>query len=140
MLPSPANLALGIPRAFPIPRSMDRSLFRYILRHTWRDQVFLLLLTAISFPLIYVNLEIPKRIVNGAIQGKKIPETFFGFHVTQISYLMALSMAVSSTGSTSTPAWWASGRCGGCGTTSTGRSCAFRCRSSRRCRPARSFR
>jgi len=71
---------------------MDRSLFRYILRHTWRDQVFLLLLTAISFPLIYVNLEIPKRIVNGAIQGKKIPETFFGFHVTQISYLMALSI------------------------------------------------
>ncbi|MFI4887772.1 MAG: ATP-binding cassette domain-containing protein [Burkholderiales bacterium] len=71
---------------------MDRSLFRYILRYTWRDQVFLLLVTVISFPLIYINLEIPKRIVNGAIQGKKIPETFFGFHVTQVSYLMALSI------------------------------------------------
>ena len=71
---------------------MDRSLFRYILRHTWRDQVFLLVLTAVSFPLVYINLELPKRIVNNAIQGKHIPETFLGFPVTQVSYLMALSL------------------------------------------------
>ena len=73
---------------------MDRSLFRYILRHTWRDQIFLLLLTSISFPLIYINLELPKRIVNNAIQGKKIPDTFLGLHVTQITYLMALSFVL----------------------------------------------
>jgi ABC-type multidrug transport system fused ATPase/permease subunit len=73
---------------------MDRSLFRYILRHTWRDQLFLLALTSISFPLIYVNLELPKRIVNNAIQGKNIPQTFLGFHVTQITYLMALSLVL----------------------------------------------
>jgi len=71
---------------------MDRSLYRYLLRHTWRDQVFLLVLTAISFPLVYVNLELPKRIVNNAIQGKRIPETFLGFQVTQVSYLMTLSL------------------------------------------------
>jgi len=71
---------------------LDRSLFRYILRHTWRDQGFLLALTLISFPLIYINLELPKRIVNNAIQGKNIPESFLGVHVTQVSYLMALSL------------------------------------------------
>ena len=71
---------------------MDRSLYRYILRHTWRDQAFLLVLTCISFPLIYINLEIPKRIVNNAIQGKSIPATFLGVEVTQVSYLMALSL------------------------------------------------
>ncbi len=70
---------------------MDRSFFKYVLQHTWRDQLMLLALTCISFPLIYINLELPKRIVNNAIQGKKIPETFLGFDVTQISYLMALS-------------------------------------------------
>jgi len=70
---------------------MERSLFRYILQHTWRNQVLLLIVTAISFPLIYVNLEIPKRIVNSAIGGKNIPSTFLGFDVTQISFLMALS-------------------------------------------------
>ena len=71
---------------------MERSLLRYILKHTWRDQVAMLVLTAISFPLIYVNLEIPKRIVNSAIGGKHIPADFLGFPVTQISYLMALSL------------------------------------------------
>jgi putative ABC transport system ATP-binding protein len=75
---------------------VDKSLFRYILRHTWRDQVVLLLMTLISFPLIYVNLELPKRIVNQAIQGKHIPETIFGVHVTQVSYLMALSLLLLS--------------------------------------------
>jgi len=73
---------------------MDRSLFRYIFRYTWRDQVFLLVLTCISFPLIYINLELPKRIVNNAIQGKNLPSTFLGFPVTQISYLMALSLVL----------------------------------------------
>lgn len=71
---------------------MERSLFRYILRHTWRDQILLLVVTAVGFPLIYINLEIPKRIVNSAIGGKDIPATFLGFEVTQISYLMALSV------------------------------------------------
>jgi ABC-type multidrug transport system fused ATPase/permease subunit len=71
---------------------MERSLFRYILRHTWRDQVLLLIVTLVSFPLIYINLEIPKQIVNSAIGGKNIPATFLGFDVTQVSYLMALSI------------------------------------------------
>ena len=71
---------------------MERSFFRYVLQHTWRDQVVLLALTVVGFPLLYINLELPKRIVNSAIQGKNIPATFLGFDVTQISYLMALSL------------------------------------------------
>ena len=72
---------------------MDRSLFRYIFQHTWRNQLLLLLVTAISFPLLYVNLEIPKRIVNQAIGGNSIPATVLGYEVTQISYLMGLSIS-----------------------------------------------
>ena len=71
---------------------MERSVFRYILRHSWRDQVLLLVVTAVGFPLIYITLEIPKRIVNSAIGGKDVPSTFLGFEVTQISYLFALSV------------------------------------------------
>jgi ABC-type multidrug transport system fused ATPase/permease subunit len=70
---------------------MERSLFRYIFQHTWRNQLLLLLVTAISFPLLYINLEIPKRIINQAIGGKNIPATLLGFDVTQVSYLMGLS-------------------------------------------------
>src|SRR6476661_10359428 len=94
MLPSARTSPGRLRGLFSTREGMDRSLFRYILRHTWRDQVFLLLLTVISFPLIYINLELPKRIVNNAIQGKKIPETFLGFDVTQVSYLMALSIVL----------------------------------------------
>jgi ABC-type multidrug transport system fused ATPase/permease subunit len=74
------------------PFGMERSLLRYILKHTWRDQLAMLVLTAASFPVLYFNLEIPKRIVNSAIGGKHVPETFLGFHVTQVSYLMSLSL------------------------------------------------
>jgi ABC-type multidrug transport system fused ATPase/permease subunit len=73
---------------------MERSLFRYILKHTWRNQVLLLIVTAISFPLIYINLELPKRIVNGAIGGRNIPQEILGFEITQVTYLMFLSGAL----------------------------------------------
>ena len=75
---------------------MERSLFRYIWHHTWRDQVWLLVVTAISFPLIYINLELPKRIVNGAIGGRDVPQSLFGYEITQVGYLMLLSVALLS--------------------------------------------
>ena len=71
---------------------MERSLFRYIFKHTWRNQVLLLIVTAISFPLIYVNLAIPKEIVNNAITGTPIPKTDArASRSTHVSYLMMLS-------------------------------------------------
>ncbi|HEX4885070.1 MAG TPA: ABC transporter transmembrane domain-containing protein [Casimicrobiaceae bacterium] len=73
---------------------MERSLFRYIWKHTWRDQVWLLVVTLASFPLVYVNLEVPKRIVNDAIGGKHLPQTLFGIEITQVEYLMILSFAL----------------------------------------------
>src|SRR5688572_3437324 len=76
--------------------ALERSLFRYIWHHTWRDQVWLLVVTAISFPLIYINLELPKRIVNGAIGGKDVPQSLFGYEITQVGYLMLLSVALLS--------------------------------------------
>ena len=73
---------------------MERSLFRYIWKHTWRDQLWLLAVTIASFPLVYVNLEVPKRIVNDAIGGKHLPQSLFGFEITQVGYLMVLSFAL----------------------------------------------
>ena len=74
---------------------MERSLFRYIWHHTWRDQVLLLIVTAASLPLIYVNLELPKRIVNDALGGKRgFPVTVFGVEFAQVEYLMLLSFAL----------------------------------------------
>ncbi|NDA15608.1 MAG: ABC transporter ATP-binding protein, partial [Gammaproteobacteria bacterium] len=72
---------------------IDRSIYRYVLRHTWRGQLFLLLLTVITMPLVYVSLEIPKRIVNQAIGGKNLPQSLMGFEISQIQFLLLLSGA-----------------------------------------------
>ena len=56
------------------------------------------------------------------------------------SWCWSWSTAASSTSSTSTRASWANACCAGCATTSIPASCAFRCRISGGCRPARSSR
>ncbi|MGR3914954.1 MAG: ABC transporter transmembrane domain-containing protein [Gammaproteobacteria bacterium] len=70
---------------------MDKSIYRYILRHTKRDQIFLVLLTAASMPLVYYSLEIPKLIINKAIGGGGIAFEIFNLALTQIEYLLLLS-------------------------------------------------
>ena len=72
---------------------IDKSIYRYVLRHTFRGQLFLLFLTVLTMPLVYISLDIPKRIINQAIDGKNLPEAILGFEVTQISFLMLLSVA-----------------------------------------------
>ena len=52
------------------------------------------IVTVISFPLIYINLELPKRIVNNAIGGKNLPQQIFGYEVSQVGYLMLLSFVL----------------------------------------------
>ena len=77
---------------------MDKSIFKYILRYSGRQQVMLLLMAALSFPFLYIFYELPKQIINGAIQGN--PENFpksaqlfginFGFEVEHLSWLFIL--------------------------------------------------
>ena len=93
---------------------MDPNLFRYIWTHSRRDQVFVLFLIAASLPFYWLSLDVPKRIVNEALQGEAfvngvteaklltfsipLPESLGGtivisegFLFDQISYLFALS-------------------------------------------------
>ncbi len=75
------------------PNKLDPSVYRYILKHTKRDQILLLLLTGLTMPLAYAMLELPKMIINQAISGIDIPDTFFGYPVDQVKYLMILCAA-----------------------------------------------
>ncbi len=93
---------------------MDPNLFRYIWTHSRRDQIFVLFLIAGSLPFYWLSLDVPKRIVNEALQGEAfvngvteaklftfslpLPEVLGGtivvsegFLFDQISYLFALS-------------------------------------------------
>ena len=72
---------------------MEKSLFRYILKHTKRQQLFLILLTAISMPLVYLTLEIPKLIINNALGAGGIPSQIMGIEIDHLRYLLILCLA-----------------------------------------------
>ncbi|WP_350334184.1 ATP-binding cassette domain-containing protein [Coralliovum pocilloporae] len=69
---------------------MEKSLFRFVWRYSRRQQLTLFLITLLSFPILYVTLELPKLIVNDAISGENFPRDFFGLELGQIDYLLAL--------------------------------------------------
>ncbi|PPC77529.1 ABC transporter ATP-binding protein [Pokkaliibacter plantistimulans] len=69
---------------------MESSIFRYILKHTRRDQILILLLTVASLPFMYWTLAVPKKIINDAIGGANIPDAILGFPIDQITYLVLL--------------------------------------------------
>ena len=49
---------------------MDPNLFRYIWRHSRRDQLIIFAVVIASLPLYFASLDLPRRIVNEAIQGR----------------------------------------------------------------------
>ena len=49
---------------------MSKSLFRYIWRHSRRDQLIIFMVVLASLPFYYVSLDLPRKIVNEAIQGR----------------------------------------------------------------------
>ncbi len=73
--------------------SMEKSLFRFIWRYSAKQQIVILLITVIAYPVSYTLLELPKLITNDAIQGDRFPRVIFGFEFDQLSYLVLLCFA-----------------------------------------------
>jgi ABC-type multidrug transport system fused ATPase/permease subunit len=69
---------------------IEPSVYRYILKHTKKQQIILLLLTLTSMPFVYAGLEIPKIIINSALGGVNIPDQILGFDINQIQFLAIL--------------------------------------------------
>ncbi len=70
---------------------MERTLFAFIWKHSKRQQFMLLLVTLITFPFLYATLELPKRIINDAIDANNPMVGVYGIELTQIQFLVALS-------------------------------------------------
>ncbi len=71
---------------------MEPSLFKYILTHSKKDQILLVLISLASLPLVYVTLELPKKIIN-LLEGSEVPETIFGYDLGRLDFLIVLSFA-----------------------------------------------
>ncbi len=74
---------------------MEPSLYRYILNHSKRDQIALIFLSLASLPLVYITLELPKKIIN-LLEGTDIPETILGYEFDRLEFLMIFSLAFLS--------------------------------------------
>lgn len=96
---------------------MERSLFGFILRYSRREQLLIVPLVVASMLIYFATLDLPKAIINEAIQGKRFPEAgsvvaflkihltlpaflgggslqlFDGFPLHQLPYLFALTFA-----------------------------------------------
>src|SRR2546425_6458313 len=80
-----------------IPNAMDRSLFGFIIRYSKRDQLLIVPLVVASMVVYYLSLDLPKTIINQAIQGVSFPSAdsvkrFLGLDLERIPYLFALSI------------------------------------------------
>ena len=49
---------------------MSKSLFRYIWQYSKRDQLIIFAVVLLSLPFYYISLDLPRKIVNEAIQGR----------------------------------------------------------------------
>ena len=96
---------------------MERSLFGFIIRYSKREQLMIVPLVVASMLIYFSMLDLPKAIINEAIQGKRFPEAastvaflklhltlpaflggetlrlFDGFPLHQLPYLVALTFA-----------------------------------------------
>ncbi len=94
---------------------MDTNLFRFVWRHSRREQIGILVLILASLPFYFASLDIPRMIVSGALQGGAFPDgaqtarvfhwtinwpaflgggkttVLPGLELTQLGYLLALS-------------------------------------------------
>ncbi|KUP91086.1 ABC transporter transmembrane domain-containing protein [Tritonibacter horizontis] len=77
------------PHVFRSP-PIERSLFQFIWKYSKREQIVLLLVTACLFPLLYLTLELPKRIVNDAIGAQSSTVELWGRSFDQLTYLWIL--------------------------------------------------
>ena len=76
---------------------MERSLFGFIIRYSKRDQLRIVPFVLLTMVVYYASLDLPKTIINEAIQGGRFPEGastagFFGLELGRLEYLFALSM------------------------------------------------
>ncbi|MEX0338281.1 MAG: ABC transporter transmembrane domain-containing protein, partial [Arenibacterium sp.] len=76
---------------------MEPTLFSFIWKHSKRQQLWLFALTLVSFPLLYVSLELPKRIINDAIGATSEKIDVFGYSFGQIEFLLLLCFAFLAT-------------------------------------------
>jgi putative ABC transport system ATP-binding protein len=76
---------------------VEKSVYRFLLKYSLKDQIILLVVTAVSFPVLYYSYDLPKLIINhisrtarGGVATAE-PHEVLGFHFGPLGWLMVLS-------------------------------------------------
>ena len=76
---------------------MDRSMYRFVLKHSLRQQLYILVFVAISWPVGFMLFDVPKQIINRALGGEGPPFSAsvlglfeFSFDGSQTMFLVIL--------------------------------------------------
>jgi len=69
---------------------MEKSIFQFIWKYSKKNQLALTAITLLTFPILYISLELPKRIINDAIGGTGEDVSLLGVTLSQIQFLMVL--------------------------------------------------
>ncbi len=72
---------------------MEPTIFKFIWRFSKTQQLFLLVISVLSFPFYYYALDLPKTIINDAIDGADFPRIVMGHEFEQIEFLLLLCFA-----------------------------------------------
>jgi putative ABC transport system ATP-binding protein len=69
---------------------MSDSLAAFAWKHAKKDQIIVICVTLLTFPAIWVTLELPKMIINDAMNGTGFPRYLLTFEFSQLDYLFLL--------------------------------------------------
>ncbi len=75
---------------FSSVRGLYPNLSRSVLRYTRRQQAMLTTLSLVAMPILYASLELPKQIVNNALNSSHFPIKIMGLSFDQVDFLLLL--------------------------------------------------
>ena len=70
--------------------SIPQYLLPFIKRYTFRSQILLALGALLTLPITFASLELPKRIINGAVNTENFVSNPIAFSLNQVDYLLVL--------------------------------------------------
>ncbi len=70
--------------------TMENNILKYIWRYSRMQQLSVVALTVVSFPILYMTLELPKWIINDALSGTDIDRQLLGVQLSPVEFLVTL--------------------------------------------------
>jgi len=71
-------------------RGLDKNLFRFVYQASKKQQILVLVASLFAMPILYGTLELPKQIINNALDSEKFPFKYGEYEISQLWFLLFL--------------------------------------------------